>query len=123
MRPQKFHALIALGFTLVAAFGVMRLAHWDWTGWHLLAAWLVGINLTAFGYYAFDKQRAKENGRRVPEVVLHGLSLLGGSLGAFAAMQLFRHKTIKGPFRLLFLGIVLGQVALTVWVVVAMRRI
>src|SRR5205085_951689 len=90
------HALVALGFTLLTTYGVMRLGRWDWTDWHVLAAWLQAINLTAFGYYAFDKQRAREAGRRVPELVLHGLALLGGSLGAFAAMQLFRHKTIKG---------------------------
>src|SRR5436190_20158793 len=95
MGPPKYHALVALGFTLLAGYGVMRLARWEWTLWHVLAAWLVAINLTAFGYYAFDKMRAKEAGRRVPEVVLHGLSLAGGSLGACAPLQTFRHKTVK----------------------------
>lgn len=121
-RPEKLHSAVALLFAVALAFGAMRLFHWEWTGWHIAAAWLVGINLTAFGYYAFDKSRAREAGRRVPEVVLHGLALAGGSVGAFAAMQLFRHKTVKGRFRLVFLAIVLLQVAVVVWVASVLLR-
>jgi uncharacterized membrane protein YsdA (DUF1294 family) len=48
----------------------------------------------------------------VPETVLHGLALAGGTLGAYVGMHLFRHKTIKGSFRLVFWVIALLQVAL-----------
>ena len=116
MRAERWHSAVALFFALLLAFGVMQLFRWEWTAWHLIAAWLIGVNATTFGYYAFDKSRAKEGGRRVPEVVLHGLALVGGSVGAFLAMRAFRHKTIKGRFRLVFFAIVLVQIAVGVWI-------
>ena len=82
-----------------------------------LLAWLGAVNPVTFFYYGFDKWRAKNGGWRVPEAALHGLSIVGGSLGAFAGMQWFRHKTIKGRFRILFWGIVLLQAALVALVV------
>ena len=53
---------------------------------------------------------------RVPEMVLHILALAGGSLGAWLGMRLFRHKTVKGSFRLAFWLIVSLQVLLVAWV-------
>lgn len=49
-------------------------------------------------------------------MVLHGLALIGGSLGAYAAMRIFRHKTVKGPFRIIFWLIVVAQIAALIWV-------
>lgn len=86
-----------------------------WPVW--LTCWLVAINVVAFGYYGYDKAQAGNGGGRVPEVVLHGLSALGGSPGAFLAMHLFRHKTIKGGFRILFWCIVVLQIGLCAWLV------
>ena len=93
------------------AFGAVN----SWPRW--LVSWLSAINGVALGYFGFDKARSRNVGAgRVPEAVLHGLAAAGGSLGAYAGMQLFRHKTIKGPFRILFWGIVILQLALVVWV-------
>jgi uncharacterized membrane protein YsdA (DUF1294 family) len=69
----------------------------------------------AFAYYGVDKFQARRGRRRVPEVVLHGLAVVGGSPGAYAAMQVWRHKTIKGRFRLVFWLIVALQLALILW--------
>jgi uncharacterized membrane protein YsdA (DUF1294 family) len=115
-RPERLHGSIALGYSLLVAlvFLVPLRHHLRW--FHLLAAWLAGVNLTAFAYYAFDKYRARTAGRRVPEIVLHGLALAGGSAGAFLAMRCFRHKTVKGSFRLAFWLIVLLQLGLAAWV-------
>jgi uncharacterized membrane protein YsdA (DUF1294 family) len=49
--------------------------------------------------------------------VLHGLALAGGSLGCYAGMRAFRHKTIKGTFRIVFWVIVVLQALLVVAVV------
>ena len=116
MRPERFHAAMALGFTLsgTALWCVLFRHVFEW--YQLWAGWLTAINLTAFGYYGYDKACARRAARRVPEFVLHGLSLVGGSVGAFAAMQLFRHKTIKGRFRFLFWSIVVLQVFLVAWI-------
>ncbi len=55
--------------------------------------YLIFINCTAFVVYGADKAFAKLHSWRVPEIVLLFLAALGGSAGAFIAMQLFRHKT------------------------------
>jgi uncharacterized membrane protein YsdA (DUF1294 family) len=115
--PVLYHLSIAL---TVAVLAVVALWWWlgrDWTWHQWVVAWLVAVNGTAFGYYGVDKAQARRASRRVPELVLHGLALAGGSVGAFAGMQLFRHKTVKGRFRIVFWLIVAVQVVLLVWVV------
>jgi uncharacterized membrane protein YsdA (DUF1294 family) len=111
-RPEWRHGLIGLALALLFAVLVLLLFRASPTGWHLLCAWLVGVNATAFGYYGYDKSQAGGAGERVPEVVLHGLALTGGSPAAYAAMRLFRHKTLKGSFRVVFWCIVAVQAAL-----------
>lgn len=51
------------------------------------------INCVAFVIYGADKAFARLHSWRVPEIWLLLLAALGGSAGAFIAMQLFRHKT------------------------------
>src|SRR4051812_35195529 len=80
----------------------------------VLASWLVGVNTAAFALYGFDKRRAVRQGRRVPEAALLALAATGGSIGAYAGMGFFRHKTLKGSFRTLFWLIVMCQVVLIV---------
>ena len=78
-------------------------------------AWLATINAAAFGIYAWDKHRAKHEKRRVPEAVLLGLALIGGTIGAAAAMMAFRHKTRKLAFLVPFAAVVVVQVAGLAW--------
>ena len=56
------------------------------------------MNVIAFVTYGADKQKAKRQQWRVPENVLIALAALGGSVGAWAAMYLFHHKTRKSKF-------------------------
>ena len=116
MRPERFHALVALTLVLLGTGLWLWLFRHAWHGYQVLAGWLVAVNLTTFGYYGYDKACARRLARRVPEVVLHGMALSGGSLGAFLAMRLFRHKTIKGRFRLVFWCIVVLQASLAGWI-------
>jgi uncharacterized membrane protein YsdA (DUF1294 family) len=113
-RPGRFHAAVALAVALALTLALLAPFRHSFGWYHVLAAWLVALNLTAFGYYGFDKRQARRGGRRVPEVVLHGLALAGGSAGAWLAMRLFRHKTVKGRFRLVFWLIVCLQLTLLV---------
>lgn len=55
--------------------------------------YLIALSLFTFAIYAIDKNKAKRNARRVSEKFLLTASLLGGAVGGFLAMQLFRHKT------------------------------
>jgi len=67
------------------------------------------INLLVFCIYARDKYQARHNAWRTSETLLLALAL-AGPFGAFAAMNLFRHKTRKAWFWLvpLFVCLHLG---------------
>lgn len=66
-----------------------------------LWGYLLGINLVSFVLYGIDKRRAIKDQWRIPESTLLGVAFVGGSIGAWAAMQLFRHKTKHWTFKLL----------------------
>lgn len=72
-------------------------------------SWIFGISLAAFFTYGYDKAVAGRGVTRVPEVVLHALTLLGGTLGSGLGMQIFRHKTQKKSFQTIFWAIVIVQ--------------
>lgn len=57
------------------------------------------VNVAAVLVYGFDKWRAGRQGRRVPERTLLWFLFATGWIGAWSAMSLFRHKTVKQPFR------------------------
>jgi uncharacterized membrane protein YsdA (DUF1294 family) len=102
---------------LAAAAGALAL--WAYAGLPPLPAWLVAVNGVAFLTYGYDKWiAARPRALRVPEAVLLGLALLGGSPGAFVGMRLFHHKTAKASFFTRFIGIVVLQVLLVVaWLI------
>ena len=57
------------------------------------AVYLIVVNISAVAVYGWDKLSAKQGWQRVPEKILLLLALLGGSVGAMAAMTFFQHKT------------------------------
>ena len=65
----------------------------------LYTIYLVAVNLVAFIIYGWDKFCAKRHRWRVPEATLLSLAVIGGSIGAMAAMWLFRHKTLHLKFK------------------------
>ena len=65
----------------------------------MLIYYLLAVNVLTFIVYGVDKWKAQRGRWRVPEASLLGLAALGGSVGAWLAMQLFRHKTQKKKFR------------------------
>ena len=100
-----FTALSVGGVALLAAPGV------SWWHWPWLYAYLLAINVWTFACYAYDKAAAGRAMLRVPEAVLHGLTLVGGTPGAWAGQRTFRHKTLKRSFRRVFWVIVAVQAA------------
>lgn len=64
----------------------------------LLILYLLIVNAAAFLLMLIDKIRARKNLWRIPEKTLLGVALIGGSIGAYAGMQLFRHKTRHPKF-------------------------
>ena len=73
-------------------------------------SWIFGVSIASFFTYGYDKSIAGRGVTRVPELVLHALTAVGGTFGSFLGMQLFRHKTQKTSFRLVFWIIVAIQI-------------
>ena len=68
-----------------------------------LLLWIyLGMSAITLMFYALDKSAAKNSQWRTPENNLHLLSLLGGWPGALYAQQLFRHKSSKLSFQVVF---------------------
>jgi uncharacterized membrane protein YsdA (DUF1294 family) len=55
--------------------------------------YLLVMNGIGFAVFGIDKSKAKHHAWRIPEKVLFLVSLLGGSIGTWAGMYCFRHKT------------------------------
>ncbi len=64
----------------------------------LLLPYLFIINALSFLLMHIDKEKAKAGRWRIPEATLLGLAFMGGSLGAYLGMQIFRHKTRHPKF-------------------------
>jgi len=77
------------------------------------------LNGVVFSVYVYDKRKARKNGRRTPENRLIFFALIG-PFGAYGAMKVFRHKTLKTKFLLVpvFLGLHLAVILylITSWV-------
>jgi uncharacterized membrane protein YsdA (DUF1294 family) len=71
----------------------------------LLAIYVI-LNGIIFYVYAYDKRKAKRNSRRISEKRLLILAFIG-PIGAYCAMNIFRHKTIKTKFLLVRVFLVL----------------
>jgi uncharacterized membrane protein YsdA (DUF1294 family) len=110
-RPKR--TFLGIAALLAVALSVLL---W-WLDLPVLYAYLGGINVATILLYGYDKRQAIAGGGRVPEVVLHLVALIGGSPGALVAQVLFRHKTRKFTFRLVFVGIILvqGAVIFSYW--------
>ena len=59
----------------------------------VIMIYLIGINLAGLLVMGVDKAKAIRRAWRIPEKILFGVALLGGSLGAWLGMYLFHHKT------------------------------
>ncbi len=55
--------------------------------------YLLIINALGFLLMLADKQKAKKKLWRIPEATLLGVAVIGGSIGIYAGMYTFRHKT------------------------------
>ena len=66
-----------------------------------LLLYLIIINLLGFVLYGVDKAKSKGKGRRIPERTLLWVARMGGGLGCWLGMMLFRHKTKHNRFMIL----------------------
>ncbi len=108
---------VVLGFAYVRPLdpdAFLAHLHSDHRALGICVALASAIAFVAFGV---DKRRATRGRWRIPEAVLLGLSMLGGSPGALVAMRLFRHKVNSPQFSWGVPLIMVAQVALLAWLV------
>lgn len=80
-----------------------------------LLIYLVVINAVTFILFGIDKYKAQHDKWRVQETTLISLAVIGGSIGAWLGMKIWRHKTLHGKFKYGIPLILLMQIALTGW--------
>ena len=81
----------------------------------ILIAALLLMNLLAFVLYGIDKLKAKKGAWRIPEATLLLVAFLGGSVGAFLGMEIFRHKTKHAKFKILVPLFLILHIALAIY--------
>ena len=77
--------------------------------------YLFAINIVSFFLYGIDKYKAKKNKWRISEATLLMIAVIGGSIGAWAGMRLWHHKTMHKKFKYGIPIIIIMQVSLVVY--------
>jgi uncharacterized membrane protein YsdA (DUF1294 family) len=80
-----------------------------------IICYLLAINIATFLLYGIDKYKAKKNQWRISEATLLTMAAIGGSIGAWAGMRLWHHKTMHKKFKYGIPVIIIMQVALAVY--------
>lgn len=81
-----------------------------------LWTYLLIINVLAFALYGLDKYCAVRHKWRISERNLLLVAFVGGSLGAYAAMHIFRHKTKHRKFTVIVPLFIVLHIAVIVWI-------
>ena len=76
---------------------------------------LLAVNIATFLLYGIDKYKAKKGKWRISEATLLTMAAIGGSIGAWAGMRLWHHKTMHKKFKYGIPLIITFQVALAVY--------
>ena len=81
----------------------------------IVIAYAIIANIVGLSVMGIDKRRAICHKWRIPEKTLFLVSILGGSIGTWAGMYLFRHKTKHVSFVLGIPLILIVQTALLIF--------
>ena len=82
---------------------------------NIILGYLLAINIASFFLYGIDKYKAKKGRWRISEATLLTMAAIGGSIGAWAGMRLWHHKTMHKKFKYGIPIIIIIQVALAVY--------
>ncbi len=77
------------------------------------------INLFGFLIMFIDKKKAEHNAWRIPEKTLLLTTMLGGFIGTYAGMKLFRHKTQKPRFSVGIPAIAIIEIVAIIYILVS----
>ena len=81
----------------------------------ILTVYLIIMNIVGIIVMGVDKHKAKVHAWRIPEKALFLCSLAGGSIGTWAGMYVFHHKTKHWYFVVGMPLILIIQVAIVVY--------
>ena len=82
---------------------------------NIILYYLLAVNIATFLLYGIDKYKAKKGKRRISEATLLTMAAIGGSIGAWAGMRLWHHKTMYKKFKHGIPVIMIMQVCLVVY--------
>lgn len=82
----------------------------------VVLVYLLVMNIVGVAVMGIDKWKAKHHAWRIPESTLFLMSILGGSVGTWAGMYLFRHKTRHWYFVVGMPVILAVQIVIAVYV-------
>ena len=80
-----------------------------------IICYLLAVNIVTFILYGIDKYKAKKGKWRISEATLLTMAAIGGSIGAWAGMRLWHHKTMHKKFKYGIPVIIIMQIALVVY--------
>ena len=82
---------------------------------NIILYYLLAVNIATFLLYGIDKYKAKKGKRRISEATLLTMAAIGGSIGAWAGMRLWHHKTMHKKFKYGIPLIIIMQIALVAY--------
>ena len=85
--------------------------------WQILVIIFGVLSVITFFMYGVDKFKAQRGKWRISEKTLLISSFIGGAVGGFLAMQLFRHKTKHWYFNVVNILGLMWQIGLIAWLV------
>ena len=80
-----------------------------------IICYLLAVNIATFLLYGIDKYKAKKSKWRISEATLLTMAAIGGSIGAWAGMRLWHHKTMHKKFKYGIPLIIILQIALVAY--------
>lgn len=88
---------------------------------HIILCYLIVMNLVGLCLMGLDKLKARHHAWRISEKNLFLVSILGGSIGTWAGMYLFHHKTRHWYFVVGMPSILVIQAAASIYLTQRMQ--
>ena len=83
----------------------------------IVIIYLIVVNVVTFFVYGIDKWKSKRDKWRIPEAQLLGVAVIGGSIGAWAGMKVWHHKTMHKKFKYGVPAILIIQIILAILII------
>jgi len=115
VRGRRLFPALLVGVVFFIGLAILAPAsEWRWfVGFYAL------MSAISFSLYGLDKRSSTRGGWRTSEARLHLIELLGGWPGALLAQRVFRHKTRKMSFLVVFYLVTTVNLAVLGWLLFA----